>query len=62
MQERILVSLFVFGFLYNFISFPVFPLPSRHGYDIRGYYDKGNFVVNLGCYFGLYLLVSAVLQ
>ena len=43
MQERILVSLFVFGFLYNFISFPVFPLPSRHGYDIRGYYDKGNF-------------------
>ena len=30
-------------------------------YNIRGYYDRGNFVVNLGCYFSPHLLVSSFL-
>ena len=31
-------------------------------YDKIGYYDRGNFVVNLGCYFSPYLLISTFLK
>ena len=32
------------------------------GDKIRGYIDRGNFFVNLGCYYGPHLLVSLLIQ
>ena len=33
-----------------------------NGYIIRGYFDRGKFVVNLACQYGPHLLVSSLIQ
>ena len=37
----------------------VTPYIYMNGYIIRGYIDRGKFVVNLGCLYGPHLLVSS---